>query len=157
MSAEEPAPKSSEVEIPEDKTKGISGDDLVRFCMKRQGLKGNPKDYVVMHGFRWIQDGARTLEVNATLPAVLEVGNHVWTFNKKGDLRAVQVVRDEGAELWVSNGLSEFKIERAEALPTALPRKPTAVHKSQIRLILGDGWGRQFWRPGIGRRNRKRT
>jgi hypothetical protein len=131
--------------------RGPRGIDTVREVMHAQGKRGNPKDHVVLAGHRWIQDFDRSYEVQVTIPEKLEPDNHVFVFGPNGRLEVARVVRDEGPHVWVTRGRGEVRLGRGELYPTAIPRRPTAVHKKDLWLYVGESHAQHFWRKRIGR------
>lgn len=118
----------------------------MRELMKASKVRGNPKDFVLTSGNQYVADWERGVMVKATLPPKLDPGDHVWSHDRNNRLRVVNVVSDEGGEsLVVANGVSQFTVARTEVFPTGLPIRPTLLHKSQLRELVGESAASLFW------------
>lgn len=119
----------------------------VASMMRSLGSRGNPKDFLVLMNHAIIFDGAgRRYKVAASLPEKLVPGDHVYSNDKDGKLRAVEVIEDNGDTLLVTNDNSKFMLERSEARATAIPRRPRLIHKREAAEYVGDATAAKlFW------------
>lgn len=125
--------------------KRAAGVQRMREMLRETRTKGNPKDFVLATENCKLLDYERAIAVMASLPEKIEPGNHVWSHDKNGILRPVEVLRDDGAQLLVKNEVAEFMLERSEVFPTAIPFRPTLIHKSNLHKLVGDNVAGMFW------------
>jgi hypothetical protein len=110
---------------------------VVRLAMEQARIRGNPHDYVILRDQNQIVTTRKVYEVGASLPDRIPRGAHVYVFDKAGALCAVEVREDRGETLLLWNGASEFEEERREVYPLQIPRRPTVVHRRQLREYIG--------------------
>lgn len=134
---------------------------LVAACMAAHGRRGNPRDYIVMSEHCKLYDGERIFEVQATLPAKLDKGDHVYLVNTttpKQPMMVMCVVDDFGAEVLLSPTFSMDEVHRwprTAIYPTAITGTATPIHKSQLAGIIGEKIAANWWHPTMGRVNHK--
>jgi hypothetical protein len=120
--------------------------------MKSQKRRGNVKDYVVMAHHGLIYDHDRTYQVRAKLPDELKPGWHVFVFDRDGELTMMQVVRDEGENLWLTAGHGEHKYAGRSATRRGSRARRSWYTSRGCITYLGERWAALFWHQKLGRR-----
>ena len=134
-----------------------SGLDTIRSMMEENGIFGsNPRNYVILSHFGYIQDGDTRFDVKVSTPRPVPAGHVLWVTETSDSpaLMRVRVVRDyhpHEDSLWVEkpDGSVQFKVPLDDAHPTPIPLRPTLVHKKTLARYLGRDQAREmFWRNG---------
>ena len=132
----------------------------IKAVMVDRRVRGNPRDFVLVLNAATIIDGSGVFELQTSLPAKLEPGNHVWLrYADKGfhkvSLRII--VEDNGESLLVKDEAETFTevIPRTEAFTVPIPLGVQLVHKKKIGKMLGVIWGERFWNKMLKIRRNK--
>ena len=128
--------------------------EIIVKAMNDHGVLGDPADFVVLMRWNCIIDTVKTWKVETQMPTRIPPGDVVWVLERsdRPDLIAVTVVDDRGETLWVerADGKVRFLIPRSEARATAIPYRPTLVHKRDLATYIGEANARMFWDDTIG-------
>lgn len=152
---EQPAPPPPDVEEPKQRTpqeQAALRHQLRRKVeeqMKKQGLRGNPRDFAIMRDQDTIITAVGVYKIGARLPDKLDK-SFVYIFNRDNKLRPVQVLEDRGKELLVTTGSAVSVVEREECFPTPIPREPQAVHRRELGNFIGKVV-KSFWHAATSR------
>lgn len=114
--------------------------EFVRKVMQEQGVPGQVRKHVVLHGWNKVTDTFATYTVDVTAKRPLKPGNHVWILKGEGpDLMPVIVIEDVGRGLWCQSLERDvkFMVANDEIHWTSIPLRPKAVPRRDLHLYLG--------------------
>lgn len=122
--------------------------DFIAEVMRKQGLKSNPRRYVVLAKYDRIIDWDRDYTLQFPMipphPGVTP-GTRYWVAESADTgLIEVEVLSDQLDGLWVrptaqSNGRSvEFLVHRDELRQSPIPYRELAIRRSQLKFYIGE-------------------
>lgn len=123
--------------------------DYIARLMGEQKVSGNPRRFVVLHGWNRIIDWDRDYELQVPeVPLFPPVGLRLWAIERtdQPDLVEVEVIEVRGSNLWVklaSSGVC-FLIPREDCRMLPIPFRPKVIRRSQLHEWIGTDAAREL-------------
>lgn len=126
--------------------------------MKKQGLKGNPRRYVVLFGWNRIRDWDRDYElIVPPLPSPISSRMRLWTIERHDspELVEVKLIEERIEGLWVGHldKNVQFLAHRDDIKTLPVPFRPLAVKRSELSQWIGEAQAEAFIQRRMERLN----